>query len=134
MPHRLLVAAAAGLGLAAVAALPTTVLAQDETTMGEVVVRGAPYNPDVETRSRLVRFADLDLSRMDGARTLMHRIRAAARDVCSPEPSRTTDFAEMSDYRQCMIEAMDGAVAQAGSPLLDELYGRPREVAALEPY
>jgi UrcA family protein len=122
MLNRLLIGAAA----LALAAAPAAVLAQDETTMGEVVVHASPYDPDVEVKRQVVRFADLDLTEPWGAETLMTRIKAAARNVCSPMPTR--ELYQLPQYNQCMHDAIDGAVAQADSPLLDDLWNG-REVA-----
>src|SRR3954471_4255566 len=102
-------AAAAVVGLGAAVSAPA--FAQDDT-VGEVVVHGT-NNPDVEVKSQVVRFADLDLTRPDDARILLHRITYAARNVCSPAPVK--ELWQYPDYNRCMAEAMDSAVDQANS-------------------
>jgi UrcA family protein len=60
--------------------------------------------------SRTVRFADLDLSKKEGAETLYERIRAAARSVCYGE---STEFGAA-----CRATAVNEAVAGVGNSLL----------------
>jgi UrcA family protein len=84
----------------------------------EVVVTGTNSSvPGAEARSQSVKFADLDLSKSQGVRTLLTRIRAAATEVCSPEPS-ATDIPGNKDFRKCMGRAVTGAVETVNSPLL----------------
>jgi len=113
----------AGLGFALAA--PVSV-AFAQPTVGEVVVRATPLPNGAELRSKLVKVADLDLTRPEGAQTLLGRIRGAAHDVCTPRPSHLANLSDVEDYDRCMLGAMDGAVARAGNPLLDELYTRVR--------
>ncbi|HWA63875.1 MAG TPA: UrcA family protein [Caulobacteraceae bacterium] len=122
--HLAIIAAAAGL---AAAALPFAAAAQDETTLGEVTVEAQPYDSDVVVRHQVVRFADLDLNRVDDAAVLLRRIHTAAVNVCSPEERVPLDLAQPD--RRCMARAMDDAVFQANSPVVDDLY-HGREVAS----
>jgi UrcA family protein len=64
----------------------------------------------------VVRFADLDLSKMAGATALYGRLQRAARTVCDPLESRDLAFA--TKYRACMDQAVSSAVARINRPLL----------------
>ena len=63
----------------------------------------------------------LDLSRADGAREMLARLTRAASAVCGGKPG-PAELSKASNYRACMQEAMDGAVARLGAPLIVELY------------
>ena len=84
----------------------------------EVVVTGTHSKaPGAEARSQTVKFADLDLSKSQGVKTLLTRIRAAAGEVCSPRPE-ALDVSGKSDYSNCIGRAVAGAVETVNSPLL----------------
>ena len=68
-----------------------------------------------------VRFADLDLSKLDGAAALYRRLNQAAAIVCSPLESRSLDMA--AQYRACVDHAIAGAVTSVDSPMLSQYYG-----------
>ena len=68
----------------------------------------------------VVRFADLDLSKMAGATALYVRLQHAARVVCDPLESRELAFA--TKYRACMDQAVTNAVASVNRPLLSEYH------------
>ncbi|WP_164118968.1 UrcA family protein [Sphingorhabdus sp. Alg239-R122] len=59
-----------------------------------------------ETRSVEVRYDDLNLASEAGAKRLQGRIKAAARTVCSPMPSRA--LADQLDYKKCFSQAVSG--------------------------
>ena len=84
----------------------------------------AGYSPDQSvasvTRTYVVRFHDLDLSRMDGAAALYSRIRGAARIVCEPLDSRDIGFS--AGYRICMEGAIADAVRRVNRPLLSQYH------------
>jgi len=87
-------------------------------------------NPNVV--SEKVSFWDLDQHSAVGAKRALHRIRAAAEDICGPEP--TPSALELgADYRQCMAKSVDRAVADLHNPLVAGLNGeggRPVDVLA----
>jgi UrcA family protein len=87
--------------------------------VGEVVITGH-YAPDVEVKSKVVNYADLDLSSDYGARTLMRRISGAARMVCSPPSDR--QLADAADYQNCRADAEARAVDDVGVPTLTAYY------------
>jgi UrcA family protein len=68
----------------------------------------------------VVRFADLDLSRIDGAATLYNRIRLAANQVCAPLESR--DLGLLVKDRACVDKAIADAVANVNRPLLSQYH------------
>jgi UrcA family protein len=68
----------------------------------------------------VVRFPDLDLSKMAGATALYSRRRHAARVVCDPLQSRQMEIA--AEYRACMDRAVANAVARVDRPLLSEYH------------
>jgi UrcA family protein len=85
----------------------------------EVVVTGSTA-PGAETHSQTVNFADLNLSKSDGVKTLLTRIRSAAGKVCAPAP-KARDMKENEDYKKCMGAAVSGAVAKVNNPDLTAL-------------
>jgi UrcA family protein len=68
----------------------------------------------------VVRFPDLDLSKMAGATALYVRLQHAARVVCDPLESRELGIA--ARYRACMDQAVTNAVAGVNRPLLSEYH------------
>lgn len=68
----------------------------------------------------IVRFPDLDLSKVDGAAVLYSRLRQAAAIVCSPLASRSLGMA--AQYRVCVDHAIAGAVASVGRPMLSQYH------------
>lgn len=94
----------------------------------------APASSDTgaHSRSMAVAYADLDLTRVDGVKTLSIRLKKAIDAVCG----RSHDSASVTRVRQikaCRAEAMSAAVAAIDAPLLTALYetGETREIAGL---
>lgn len=71
-----------------------------------------------------VSYADLDISHRAGAEALLQRIEVAASQVCGGQPD-IRDLHQLAFYRACKKDAMDGAVASIGSPMVASLYGLP---------
>ena len=84
----------------------------------EVVVTGKAVG--AETHSQTVKFADLDLSKSEGLKTLLSRIHGAAGKVCAPKPE-TNDTKSGTDYKKCVGDAVNGGVAKVGNPGLTAL-------------
>ena len=97
----LAICAAAAIGHSAAAAG----LATDQTVAGAV-------------RTYVVRFHDLDVSRMEGAAALYSRIHHAAVVVCEPGVSRDVGIYVMC--RACMDKAVADAVEHVNRPLLSQ--------------
>ena len=70
--------------------------------------------------SRVVKFADLDLSHSQGVAVLYTRIRSAAREVCLPQYNWVMEMRVISD--QCRDEAVARAVADVNAPALTAYY------------
>ena len=69
--------------------------------------------------SKTVRFSDLDITKLDGAKVLYSRIRAAAQDVCGL--STNTDPILRMGIKGCIEKAVDKAVKDVNAPLLTQL-------------
>jgi UrcA family protein len=67
-----------------------------------------------------VHFADLDLTRSDGAAVLYHRLEAAAKTVCASLDSR--DLASQMRFKGCVETAIGSAVAKVDRPILTAHY------------
>jgi UrcA family protein len=104
--------------LAAAALLSTAVAAQP---LGGIVVRGNPP-AGTEIKSQAVSFADLNVNSRDGARILFRRIRAAAEEVCAPQPveiHNLPDYNDYQDFAKCEYDGINLAVADVHSRALD---------------
>jgi UrcA family protein len=78
-------------------------------------------------QSQTVQFADLDLNKPDGARTLFNRIKGAAKSVCSAH-SQGKSPAEQQRYKACLEFAVSNAVARVDEPMLtDYVAARTRQ-------
>jgi UrcA family protein len=69
---------------------------------------------------RVVRFADLDLTRPADVAALYRRIRVAAREVCQPLSER--DLTLLAASRPCVLDAIDHAVGDINSPTLSRYH------------
>lgn len=70
--------------------------------------------------ARRVSYADLDISKPAGAKTLYRRIEAAARLVCEPDAGKDLGAAQRG--RACIQQAIDSAVNRVDSVALSELH------------
>jgi UrcA family protein len=68
----------------------------------------------------VVRFADLDLSNIQGTTELYGRLRSAARVVCEPLESR--DWRTSTKHEACMRTAIADAVESVDRPLLSQYH------------
>ena len=68
----------------------------------------------------IVRFPDLDLSKMDGAAALYARLQHAADMAC--DSLRSRDIGIAGKYRACMQHAVADAVASVNRPLLSQYH------------
>lgn len=83
-------------------------------TFAFAVPAHAQLYPATETVSTTVKYADLDLSTVQGARTVLHRIRGAADKICD------TGW----NYDECVNGAVGDAVVRLNSPMVTALSGR----------
>jgi UrcA family protein len=122
-------ALAAGIALAAAAAVPAFAQPVAETTAGEVVVTGRYHvGPNVRTLSAPVSYRDLDLTTAAGQNVLTQRVRAAARDLCRRlgEANMGRTLAQPS----CEQDAMNSATGQERVAIAQ---ATPRSYAANPP-
>jgi UrcA family protein len=91
-------------------------------SVSEVTVRGLTH-AGREVRQQRVSYADLDLRWEADARTLLSRIQGAAKNVCAPLPA-PQDLTQQGDYKTCLHDARDGAVAELGNPRVSALYAQ----------
>ncbi len=81
-----------------------------------------PVSPSGDDRGATVlRYSELDLTREQGARTMVGRIELAAHAFCGPEP-RQISLAEHARYGACVREAADAAVRRVNAPLVTAVY------------
>jgi UrcA family protein len=76
--------------------------------------------PPENAPSVVVRFADLDLSRSEGATVLYRRLKGAAETVCAPLES--ADLARQARFKACVQSAISTAVATVNRPALTTYY------------
>jgi UrcA family protein len=74
-------------------------------------------SPDA-IRTVTVKYADLNISTIEGATALYQRLKGAARRVCSN--ADTAPFAAFA-YRGCYVKALNDAVAKVNNPMLTAL-------------
>jgi len=84
----------------------------------------APPLPGAQVKDVEVKVSDLNLKSEAGAETLLGRIRGASGRVCAPRPTHQPDFKDVSDYEKCKTTAMERAVKDTGSPLVEAVYKR----------
>ena len=84
------------------------------TLMGSTLGVAAEMTADV--RTRVVQFADLDLTRNAGVMVLYARIKSAAREVCEPINARA--LAASQAAHECLAESIARAVADVNAPAL----------------
>ena len=81
---------------------------------------GLVANPTDSPLQYLVRFPDLDLSKIAGVTTLYSRLHAAALRVC--EPWEGSQLSLVAQHKACMDKAINDAVATVDRPLLTQYH------------
>ncbi len=87
-----------------------------------LAIMSPSYAADESPEPRTVQFADLDLSKEEGAAALFLRIRRAARTVCERHNSR--ELARQRRYIDCIDFAISNAVARVDEPMLTEYFAK----------
>jgi UrcA family protein len=87
------------------------------TAMGTVAASAAECEIVDDVRRCHVHCADLNMTRSLDAAALYSRIRTAAREVCEPRVV-STKLDSVTGVRQCMVQAIDRAVADVNAPAL----------------
>jgi UrcA family protein len=97
----------------------TLVTLASATFLSLAVLNVSHASDDNSPKSRTVQFADLDLSKPEGAATLFGRIKGAAKAVCSAHSKGKTP-ADMQRYAACIEFAVSTAVARVDEPVLTD--------------
>lgn len=92
------------------------------TALACILTHPALAAPEIVTKSEVVRFADLDLAKPEGALTLYKRIQHAARKACGSESYDTRILTPFGNYSNCYHKAMDGAVKHVNQPMLTAIH------------
>jgi UrcA family protein len=90
--------------------------------VGTAALSGLSISADATEQNpptRTVKFADLNIQSVEGAKVLYHRIRVAAREVC--EPVGRGDPILREAVPGCIDTAIDNAVKKVNAPLLTAL-------------
>lgn len=98
-------AAAAAFAVSALAFTPASAAETDTITMMHATIS----------------YADLDLNTEHDARTMLHRINRAARDVCRSDAG-SSSIAARYNTRACMREAAMQTVMQLNHPMVSAMY------------
>ena len=106
--------------------LATAVLGAFACSAATICTAAEPMNPPQTT----VRYADLNVSKPEGAATLYARIQHAARQVCLPLDGG--DVSSKARMGACVHKAIADAVAKVGQPALFDAYnahnGQPPKI------
>ena len=92
-------------------------------TLGFNAANASPQGVSNDTKAPLtyvVRFADLDVSKLEGAKSLYGRLRHAATVVCKPLEGASAWGSDQ--YKICMNKAIADAVAGVNRPLLSQYH------------
>ena len=84
------------------------------------IATAAYAGPALDRPQVVVHFADLDLSRSQGAAVLYRRLKAAAETVCAPLDDR--ELGRHLRFKACAQSALSRAVAEVDRPALTEYY------------
>jgi UrcA family protein len=98
-------------------------LALASLTVAGAAAAQTPTTLAADGRTPVVRYADLDLTREQGARALVGRIAYAAHVFCGPEP-RAISLGEYMRYRACVAESTNGVVRRIDSPQVTAVFER----------
>jgi UrcA family protein len=89
-------------------------LAAALSTLAVVQVRAETYTSETDAQRRtVVRIGDLNLATPTGASTLRTRLQSAAEKVCGPRPQNPLDLAAAGQFRGCVSETFERAMAAA---------------------
>lgn len=97
----------------------SAVLAFTLTALGSLA-QFAVAAPPPEARTMVVNYADVDLTKPEGAHALYRRIQAAARTVCVRGDVR--QLSELQTFHGCYTKAVEDAVNKINQPMLTALH------------
>jgi UrcA family protein len=86
------------------------------TSLSSLAAVSTTVGPEDDSPSRIVKFADLDLTHSQGAAVLYARIKSAARAVCLPADNWMMKLRSIAD--QCRDQAIARAVTDVNAPAL----------------
>jgi UrcA family protein len=69
---------------------------------------------------RVVHFADLDITKADGAVALYNRLQAAAEAVCGPRENR--DLVQAAAFKKCVQSSLSSAIVRLDRAMLTAYY------------
>jgi UrcA family protein len=87
---------------------------------GLAATQASAASSDDAPRSVVVRYADLNLSQPQDARTLYARIQRAARAACGEV--ETADLARFARFHNCIDEAVTNAVSSVNAQRVTEIH------------
>ena len=87
------------------------------------------YNADAST-AVAVHYGDLDLSRASGARTLYHRLQAAALEACGASEFSVAPYRDAVRGSACYRQGLDQAVQATNLPAVVALNGGSTRLAS----
>jgi UrcA family protein len=96
-----------------------TLVTLASATFLSLAVLNVSHASDDAPKSQTVQFADLDLSKPEGAAALFGRIKGAARAVCSAH-SKGRLPADKQRYAACVEFAVSNAVTRIDEPVLTD--------------
>ena len=95
--------------------------------------RSAPTSTDSnEPRKMVVRYDDLNLSSETGAKSLLHRLERAARQVCD-KPSEFYPLTRVTVDRACYAQSLERAIEAVGAQRLSAAYQSKYGMASRAP-
>lgn len=97
----------------------TTIILTSALAAGAQIAHAADPTDD-SRRNATVHYADLNVTSIEGATALYHRVQRAAESVCSE--GQTRDFEAAGSYTTCVSDTISNAVPQINQPTLTAYY------------
>lgn len=103
--------------------MKTFALALAATATSLVGVAAPAFANPIEVKTEKVSYGDLDLTTMEGKKTLKRRVDAAAKRVCNIAPPTSGDRTRYYDARTCLAKARASARQQVATVTLEAQRG-----------
>jgi UrcA family protein len=116
--------------------MKTITLITTALVLGGSILSVANAAPPSDVPTAVVKFGDLDATRLAGKEELYRRLTRAARSVCrSLDPSESGARLQLTTlYKACIDEAVSGAVAQINRPeFTDYVASRTQKPVSIGP-
>jgi len=92
-------------------------------TLSAPAIALADAKSELKGKSVKVSFADLDLNKQEGAKTLYRRLQRASKQVCGLRGLRKMGAVkQISETRQCYSEVLTGAVEKIDNRLVTQIH------------